>query len=129
MPNPWIQHVQAYAASKGMTYFQALRDPKVKEGYKKKVKGGGSLEEARDPQREARLWQRIDSLLNLAETLEDNYTLTPMYANMVRRDVYQLANNTTMPISAKHDALTNILKDIRAITDERYYGKVQPHAF
>lgn len=34
--NPWIAHVQQYAKKNGMTYFQALRDPKVKQGYKKK---------------------------------------------------------------------------------------------
>jgi len=32
--NPWIQHVQQYAKKHNMTYFQALRDPKVKEEYK-----------------------------------------------------------------------------------------------
>lgn len=34
--NPWIAHVQQYAKKNGMTYFQALKDPKVKDGYKKK---------------------------------------------------------------------------------------------
>lgn len=41
--NPWIAHVQQYAKDHNMTYFQALRDPKVKEGYKgAPVKGAPS---------------------------------------------------------------------------------------
>lgn len=33
--NSWIKHVQAFAKAHNMTYFTALKDPKVKEGYKK----------------------------------------------------------------------------------------------
>jgi len=33
--NSWIRHVQEFAKSHNMTYFKALKDPKVKEGYKK----------------------------------------------------------------------------------------------
>ena len=33
--NSWIRHVQEYAKSNNMTYFKALKDPKIKEGYKK----------------------------------------------------------------------------------------------
>ena len=31
----WIRHVQQYAKANNMTYFKALKDPKLKEGYKK----------------------------------------------------------------------------------------------
>ena len=33
--NSWIKHVQNYAKSHNMNYFEALKDPKIKEGYKK----------------------------------------------------------------------------------------------
>ena len=33
--NSWIRHVQEYAKANNMTYFKALKDPKVKENYKK----------------------------------------------------------------------------------------------
>ena len=33
--NSWIRHVQEFAKSNNMTYFKALKDPKIKEGYKK----------------------------------------------------------------------------------------------
>lgn len=33
--NSWIRHVQQYAKANNMTYFNALRDPKIKETYKK----------------------------------------------------------------------------------------------
>ena len=33
--NSWICHVQQYAKANNMTYFKALKDPKLKEGYKK----------------------------------------------------------------------------------------------
>lgn len=33
--NSWIKHVQTYAKEHSMTYFNALKDPKLKEGYKK----------------------------------------------------------------------------------------------
>ena len=33
--NSWIKHVQNYAKSHNMNYFEALKDPKLKEGYKK----------------------------------------------------------------------------------------------
>ncbi len=33
--NSWIRHVQEYAKSNNMTYFKALKDPKLKETYKK----------------------------------------------------------------------------------------------
>jgi hypothetical protein len=33
--NSWIRHVQQYAKANNMTYFKALKDPKLKEGYKK----------------------------------------------------------------------------------------------
>ena len=32
----WVKHVAEFARKNGMTYFAALKDPKVKEGYKKK---------------------------------------------------------------------------------------------
>ena len=32
----WIRHVTEYAKKNNMNYFQALKDPKVKIGYKKK---------------------------------------------------------------------------------------------
>ena len=31
----WIRHVKEFATSHKMNYFEALKDPKVKEGYKK----------------------------------------------------------------------------------------------
>ena len=33
--NSWIRHVQEFAKANNMTYFKALKDPKIKEGYKK----------------------------------------------------------------------------------------------
>ena len=33
--NSWIKHVQNYAKSHNMNYFEALKDPKLKESYKK----------------------------------------------------------------------------------------------
>lgn len=33
--NSWIAHVQAFAKSNNKSYFEALKDPKLKEGYKK----------------------------------------------------------------------------------------------
>ena len=33
--NSWIRHVQEFAKSNNMTYFKALKDPKLKESYKK----------------------------------------------------------------------------------------------
>ena len=33
--NSWIRHVQQYAKANNMTYFKALKDPKLKESYKK----------------------------------------------------------------------------------------------
>ena len=36
--NPWIQHVRDFAEANGMTYAQALSDPDVTRGYKKKTK-------------------------------------------------------------------------------------------
>ena len=33
--NSWIKHVQEFAKSNNKTYFEALKDPKLKEGYKK----------------------------------------------------------------------------------------------
>ena len=33
--NSWIRHVQEFAKSNNMTYFKALKDPKLKETYKK----------------------------------------------------------------------------------------------
>ena len=32
----WVKHVADYAHKNGMNYFEALKDPKVKEGYVKK---------------------------------------------------------------------------------------------
>jgi hypothetical protein len=32
----WIHHVAEYAHKNNMNYFEALKDPKVKEGYTKK---------------------------------------------------------------------------------------------
>ena len=33
--NSWISHVQKYAKTHGMSYFTALKQPNIKEGYKK----------------------------------------------------------------------------------------------
>ena len=33
--NPWISYVKEYASKKGISYRDALRDPKCKAGYKK----------------------------------------------------------------------------------------------
>ena len=33
---PWVKHVAEFAKKHSLNYFEALKDPKVKEGYKKK---------------------------------------------------------------------------------------------
>jgi hypothetical protein len=33
--NSWINHVKNYAKTHGMSYFTALKQPNIKEGYKK----------------------------------------------------------------------------------------------
>jgi len=33
---PWVKHVAEFAHKNNMNYFEALKDPKVKLGYKKK---------------------------------------------------------------------------------------------
>ncbi len=33
---PWVKHVAEFAKKNNLNYFEALKDPKVKEGYKKK---------------------------------------------------------------------------------------------
>ena len=35
MPNKWIEYVKEYASKNGMSYRDALRDPKCKAGYKR----------------------------------------------------------------------------------------------
>lgn len=35
--NKWIQFVKEYASKNGITYREALRDPKCKEAYKSSV--------------------------------------------------------------------------------------------
>lgn len=32
--NPWIEHVKKFAEKKGIPYFEALKHPDVKKGYK-----------------------------------------------------------------------------------------------
>jgi len=49
MPNKWIGHVKDYASKNGISYRDALRDPKCKEQYKPKsrkvVSGAGVIDE------------------------------------------------------------------------------------
>ena len=33
---PWVKHVAMFAKKNNINYFEALKDPKVKEGYRKK---------------------------------------------------------------------------------------------
>ena len=33
--NSWIRHVQEYSKTHNISYFTALKDPKIKDGYKK----------------------------------------------------------------------------------------------
>ena len=44
MANNWISYVKEYAAKNGMSYRDALRDPKCKAGYKK---GGAVIKKGR----------------------------------------------------------------------------------
>jgi len=50
MPNSWITYVKEYASKNGMSYRDALRDPKCKAGYKKPSKkviaGKGVIDES-----------------------------------------------------------------------------------
>ena len=50
MPNSWISYVKEYASKNGMSYRDALRDPKCKAGYKKTSKkvvtGMGVIDES-----------------------------------------------------------------------------------
>lgn len=128
MKNPWIEHVRAFAKKKGLTYFQALRDPDVKKGYKKKV-GGTVSQSGMNNSEDIRLRQRFQQFFDMIDMIEDQHLITPLYADSLRRDSYVLANDTRMSISEKHDILTNLLKEVRTITDEQLYGKPQPHAF
>lgn len=41
MPNKWIEYVKQFAKTNGITYRDALRDPKCKAGYSSKSGGGG----------------------------------------------------------------------------------------
>lgn len=33
--NSWINHVKTFAQEHNLTYFNALKDPKIRDGYKK----------------------------------------------------------------------------------------------
>jgi hypothetical protein len=50
MPNSWVSYVKEYASKNGMSYRDALRDPKCKAGYrkssKKVVTGMGVIDES-----------------------------------------------------------------------------------
>lgn len=143
--NPWIEHVRKYAQKKGMTYFQALKDPNVKKGYKKKttvpiskkpIKGGAmgdgeepSSDEELDPRMyapgEQGLDDHVQQVLYMIAELEDMDELTSTYADRLEKDIIKLLKKK-ISISAKHDALTNIEKELRQATD----GQVpDPHAF
>jgi hypothetical protein len=43
MSNPWIMYVKEYASKNGMSYRDALKDPKCKAGYKKPMKKGAGV--------------------------------------------------------------------------------------
>jgi len=49
MPNSWVMYVKEYASKNGMSYRDALRDPKCKQGYKpskKVITGKGVIDES-----------------------------------------------------------------------------------
>jgi hypothetical protein len=49
MPNSWVMYVKEYASKNGMSYRDALRDPKCKQGYKpckKFIAGKGIIDES-----------------------------------------------------------------------------------
>jgi hypothetical protein len=50
MPNSWVMYVKEYASKNGMSYRDALRDPKCKQGYKpskKVIAGKGIIDESK----------------------------------------------------------------------------------
>ena len=48
MPSKWIEHIKEFAKSNGMTYKDALKDPKCKEAYKTGKGLGGAIEEPKN---------------------------------------------------------------------------------
>lgn len=47
--HPWIEHVKKFASKKGISYSEALKDPKVKDGYKSASKKGGTVGDDPEP--------------------------------------------------------------------------------
>jgi len=48
MPSKWIEHIKDYAKSNGMSYKDALKDPKCKSAYTSGKGLGGAMEAPKD---------------------------------------------------------------------------------
>lgn len=117
MKNPWIEHVRSFAKKHNLTYFQALRDPKVKEGYK--MKKGGTI-----PPVNARLNDEMNRMIFELRQLGEQGFLPVAQVEGLQMRIYDLRINRQLSSSEKYDELLNIYKQVR-----RMIGDTTPEAY
>lgn len=70
-----------------------------------------------ESEREADLIDRADDIWFLIKELADEGSLTKRFAKALLDDIKKILGDSRLDISAKHDALTNVMKEIRQYTD------------
>lgn len=118
--NPWIQHVKKYASKKGISYTQALKDPKVKKGYKPMTaKKGGALTTEQETANFLRDANRLKEEITM---LNKENAFPPFFNNFVN-EINELIENEELTIKQKYKKLKKIYRDqghIKLITRGAY---------
>lgn len=118
--NPWVEHVRAYAKKHNLQYFEALRDPKVKKGYKSKK--GGTITASSSAA--TRLNEEMNRMISELRQLSEQGFLPVNETEAFQMEIYDLRINRGLTTSEKYDELLNIYKRVR-----RRIGDITPEAF
>lgn len=70
-----------------------------------------------EAERQADLIDRADDIWFLIEDLYKEGSITMAFKKALHNDIRKILGDTRLDISAKHDALTNVMKEIRQYTD------------
>jgi len=120
MTNPWIEHVRSYAKKHNMQYFEALRHPNIKDGYKKT--SGGTIT-ANQPVG-TRLNEEMNRMITELRALGEQGFMPLPQVEAFQMRIYDLRINRRLNNSEKYDELLNIYKQVR-----RAIGDITPEAF
>jgi hypothetical protein len=116
MANKWITHVKKYASKNGMSYRDALRDPKCKAGYKK----GDSMKIGSGGRASTRVQPVVEEVVSKEDLIDDLIGLIGANVEGLSiDDLYKLIQRPTLSLDDRDNRFADLKRLLQKYVVER----------